>query len=369
MAQTPYSSHLRLARNSLLVLAATIGATIPTQSLVAGNGIASSDIARALEKLEDPSVPAMGPGETPVDPPTWAPIRSMESKGFPGKGLLQHPMVYIGEGCNTIFVIDRGRVVWTYSTGKGWEYDDVWLLSNGNVLFARMSYAEEVTPSKHIVWHYDSPKGREIHTVQPLGLDRVLFVENGLPPRLRVINTGTGAIEVDHELEARSTTDVGTIHAQFRRARMTATGTYLIPYLELGKVVEYNRAFKEVWSYSIPTPWAAVRLHNGNTLITDEQDALTREVNPRGETIWEVKLKDLPPNLVEGGSQSCARLQNGDTVLCSRGAAGRGCQLVEINSKKEVIWALYDWRDLGPASGIQLLDEPGIPEHPGDLER
>lgn len=202
-----------------------------------------------------------------------------------------------------------------------------------------------------------------------MGLDRVLFVENGLPPLLRIVNTKSGATEAEHELEAKSATDVRTVHAQFRRARMTAKGTYLIPYLELGKVVEYDPSFKEVWSYSIPTPWAAVRLHNGNTLITDEHDELTREVNPKGETVWEMKLAELPPKLVEGGSQSCARLQNGDTVLCSRGAGGRGCQLVEVTTGKMVVWALYDWKDFGPASGIQFLDQPGIPEDPGELER
>ena len=359
----------RVARTPQFLVAAVIAAVFAGPPLVASMGTADPDIAPALAKLEAPSVPAMGPGETPVDPPTWHAYPAMESRVYPGEGLRQHPMVYIGEGCNTIFVVDQGKIVWTYATGKGWEYDDVWLLSNGNVLFTRMSYVAEVTPDKQVVWRHDCPKGHEVHTVQPLGPDRVLYVENGLPPRLRVVNTRTGATEVDHELEAKSATDAGTVHAQFRRARMTSAGTYLIPYLELGKVVEYDQAFRQVWSYAIASPWAAVRLRNGNTLITDERDALTREVNPQGQTVWEIKLSELPPHLIEGGSQSCARLHNGDTVLCSRGAGGQGCQLVEVNPRKEVVWALYDWRHLGPASGIQLLDEPGIPEHPGDLER
>ena len=40
----------------------------------------------------------------------------------------------------------------------------------------------------------------EIHTCQPIGLDKVMFVVNGLPPRLMVVNIKTGAVEVDHEL-------------------------------------------------------------------------------------------------------------------------------------------------------------------------
>jgi hypothetical protein len=39
----------------------------------------------------------------------------------------------------------------------------------------------------------------------------------------------------------------------------------------------------------------AIRLHNGNTLITDERDELTREVNSKGDTVREFKLSE--PNL------------------------------------------------------------------------
>jgi hypothetical protein len=46
-------------------------------------------------------------------------------------------------------------------------------------------------------------------------------------------------------------------------------------------------------------------------------------------------------------------------------------QVLEVSPEKKVIWALKAWTDpdLGPASSIQLLDEPGTPENPGDLQR
>ena len=155
------------------------------------------------------------------------------------------------------------------------------MLSNGNILFSRMQYVAEVTPNKQVVWRYDAPPGTEIHTCQPIGLDKVLFVENGLPPKLMIVNIKTKAVEVQHDLPAPSLTDTKTVHAQFRRVRYTAKGTYLVPFLEMGQVVEYDKKFKEIWKYEIPTPWAAIRLKNGNTLITDEREKVTREVNPR----------------------------------------------------------------------------------------
>jgi hypothetical protein len=46
-------------------------------------------------------------------------------------------------------------------------------------------------------------------------------------------------------------------------------------------------------------------------------------------------------------------------------------QVLEVTPEKKVVWALSEWKnpDLGPASSIQLLDEPGTPENPGDLQR
>lgn len=320
---------------------------------------------KVLARFSAPDVPELGPAETPVDPLKFD---GQPPSGLPGNGMSEHPMMYIGEGYNKILVVVGGKIVWTYSTGPGWEYDDAWMLSNGNVLFTRMQYVAEVTPEKQVVWHYDAPAGTEIHCCQPIGLDKVLFIENGLPPHLKVVDIHSGQVEVDHILPCPSLTDRGTVHAQFRRVRYTANGHYLVPFLEMGRVVEYDKDFNEVWSYNIKSPWAAIRLKNGNTLITDEQDVLTREVDPKGNTVWEIKRGDIPQEYWYGGSQSCVRLSNGNTIMCSRGF-GNGPQLVEVTPDKKVVWVLQDWANFGPATAVQILDEPGVPERPGDLER
>jgi outer membrane protein assembly factor BamB len=319
----------------------------------------------ALPMFTAANVPEVGPEELPIDPPRWIVSTNETDPSLPGGGLARHPMLYIGEGCNKMFLVNQGKVIWTYSTGKGWEYDAIWLMSNGHILFSRQSWAGEVTPQKKLVWRMDAPKGTEIHTVQPLGLDKVLLMRNGTPPKLMVIDKRTGAVEVD-----RAMPDDGKgVHAQFRRLRMTAQGTYLIPFLQAGKVIEYDKNFDEIWSYKINSPWAAVRLHNGNTLITDEGDALTREVNPKGETVWEIKLSELPAEFRLADSQSCVRLANGNTILCSRGGGGKKPQLVEVTPDKKVVWVLNDWKNLGPATAAQILTDPGVPESPGALQR
>jgi hypothetical protein len=319
-----------------------------------------------LGRFTAADVPAIGSDEAEAPAGKWT--NAVTPPGLPGKGLAQHPMLYIGEGYNKMFLINGGKVIWTYSTGRGNEYDDIWMLSNGNILFSRMQYVAEITPKKEVIWRYDAPPGTEVHCCQPIGLEKVVFIQNGLPPKLMVVNIKTKAVEVEHALPAKSPTDPKTVHPQFRRVRYTAQGTYLVPFLTMGKVVEYDKNFNEVWSYEIKSPWAAIRLKNGNTLITDESDKLTREVNSKGETVWELKPEDLPAEYRFINTQTCTRLVDGNTIICSRGGSGKGPQLVEVTPDKKVVWVLQDWKTLGPATAVQVLDDPGVPENPGESE-
>lgn len=320
-----------------------------------------------LELFTAPNVPQKGPEEKDIDPFNWEVAKEGTPEHFPGNGLAEHPMLYIGEGCNRIYLVNEGKVIWTYDTGTGNELDDIWMKKNGNIVFSRQHWCGEVTPDKRLVWRYDAGEMEEMHTMQPLDEDRVLMMINAFPPRMVICNTKTNEILCEKEvpydrLEAR-------VHGQFRRFRMTADNTLLVPYLKFNKVVEYDLDFNEVWRYEINKPWAAIRLQNGNTLITDELDRLTREVNPAGETVWEIKLDDLPEEYRMKECQSCVRLKNGNTILCSVADKGKGPQLVEVNPQKEVVWVLQDWKNLGPATAIQVLDDPGDPEVPGECER
>jgi hypothetical protein len=344
----------------LAVCSATLGQQAP-----AAKTSKATPLMSLLDRFTAPDVPVLGPGETAVPPLKWdKPI----PPGLPGNGIAQHPMLYIGEGYNKIFLVNQGKIIWTYSTGPGWEYDDVWMLSNGNILFTRMQYIAEVTPKKEVVWRYDAPEGAEIHACQPIGLDKVMFIQNDLPPKLMVVNIKTKKVEVQHELPAQSLTDRGTVHGQFRHARYTAQGTYLVSFLVMGQVVEYDKNFKEIWKYETKQPWAAIRLKNGNTLITEEKGIVTREVNKKKEIVWEVRPGDLPEAYRYIDTQTATRLANGNTVICSRGDNGKGPQLVEVTRDKKVVWVLWDWANFGPATAVQILDDPGIPEIPGQSE-
>ena len=300
-------------------------------------------------------------GESPVD-----------------RSAARHPFLYAGEWDTrkpqeqSIFIVRDGKIVWQYSMplhpkpGANQEFDDATLLSNSNVIFSRMSGAGMVSPDKKLLWDYPAPPGTEIHSCQSIGKDRVLIMRNGNPAQAMIINTATGKIEKEIPIP---TTVTGT-HGQFRHIRMTPADTLLVPHLGEGKVVEYNLDGKVLWSVEAKSPWQAVRLKNGNTLIAGDWSRYAREVNPKGEAVWEFTQADVPGETL-GNIQTADRLANGNTVLCCWIAGDNNTslwpgtiQVFEVTPARKIVWALSSWKnpDLGPATSIQLLDEPGPPE-------
>ncbi len=195
----------------------------------------------------------------------------------------------------------------------------------------------------------------------------MLFIRNGDPAMLFVMNKRTNEIERQFELAVAHPQGV---HLQFRHASLTDAGTVLIPHKDLNKVCEYDEHGKVLWSCEFPVnPWYAVRLPNGNTLVCGK--GLVREINPAGETVWELTpVNDLPYYRVTG-LQTVQRLKNGNTLLNNwlnqwspTTAASSTVQAWEVTPDKKVVWALRSWDNpnLGPSTTIQLLDEPTVPE-------
>jgi hypothetical protein len=320
------------------------------------------------------------PAPTPAAPPNSPAM-------LPGLGLAQHPFLYAGEWDyrkpdQTMFLVRGGKVVWTYSIpikGAGGvlqEWGDATLLSNGNIVFSRKTGAGIVTPAKKLIWNYDAPKGTEVHIIQPLGLDRVMMVQNGNPAKAMIINIATGATEKEIVLPVDKP---DTPHGQFRSVRLTKAGTFLAAHMDWGKVAEYDATGKEIWSVAIASPWAALRLKNGHTLISSNA-GFVREVNPQGETVWEYTRQDAAAAGIRiFVCQGLNRLANGNTVIANWCANGikdpkqwpTSVQFLEVTPEKKLVWALRSWdapADFGPATTLQLLDEPGVPEN-GDLQR
>ena len=230
----------------------------------------------------------------------------------------------------------------------------------------------EVTPDKTVAWQYIGPDNTEIHSLQPIGLDRVLLAQNGNPAVALLINKTTNTVEKTYTIPVARP---DSVHGQMRRARLTAAGTLLVAQMDSAKVVEYDETGKVLWSVPVDSPWGAVRLKNGNTLISSNK-GFVREVSPAGATVWEVTAADFPGYAIKN-IQEVTRLANGNTLI-SNWVAGaykppewpKTVQFFEIAPDKKIVWALSSWDspNLGPATSMQLLDQPGLAEN-GDLQR
>jgi PQQ-like domain len=322
--------------------------------------------------------PAAGPTTAPATQPVVS-----ASHGSLG----DHPFLFVGEENQNIYMVNGGKVIWTYTlpkpapsplSKKGFnELDDIWRLTNGNILFDTGIGAMEITyPDKIVVWHYDGPPGVQIHSVQPIGADRVLLMQNGTPAKMMIFNTITNQVVWSMVVHTKDDTTFTfkNIHSEFRHVRMTAAGTILVPQMNLEVVREYTTDGKIIWSVPAQSPWAAVRLKNGDTLISENQKGDVIEVNPAGKTVWEVSNKDMPPGIKLMTVQGCDRLANGDTLICNWSGKKADwktmAQVIEVTPDKKVVWVMRDYQDIpAPGTAIQFLDEPGIPEIPGDLQQ
>lgn len=316
---------------------------------------------------------------------------------LPGDGLKQHDFIFTGEfdtrkKVATISLVQGGKVTKTYQipttdpvTKQLSEFSDMHRLSDGDVLFAYKTGWRKVDADGNTIYDFKCPPTAtnangsvvysECHSAQPIGNDKVLFMLNGMPAKLCLFNIATKTMEMEHVMQTKEPVTAASIHGQFRNVRMTKQGTYLIAHMNLNKVVEYDTNWNVIWqSTNAPSVWQAVRLPNGNTMVSGNAHAFVREISPDDKIVWQFGNEDLKGTGIQlYGVHQCERLANGDTVLCNWVAGTKGLnktndwpktvQAIEVTPDKKVVWALREWSnpDLGTASEIQMLDEPGNP--------
>jgi len=268
---------------------------------------------------------------------------------------------YLVLGGKTAIIGEDSKAAWEYSGGSR----DGFVLPNGNVLIAYSDRVEEVTRDKQIVFSYKrSKENSEIGTTQRLYNGNTLVTELGARPRLLEVDP-KGNIMLDVPLQP----ETDNAHMQTRMARQLRNGNYLVPHLLAFAVKEYSpdgkvvRVFKtdfeelggrkaENW------PFTAIRLDNGNTLVSLTHGNKVVELNPQGEIVWKAINDDVRGLFQDPcGSQ---RLANGNTVVGSH-AANKGISMVELTPEKKIVWT----SDHPLAAGVhhfQILTTNGKPE-------
>src|SRR4029079_10401095 len=82
-------------------------------------------------------------------------------------------------------------------------------------------------------------------------------------------------------------------------------------------------------------PFTAIRLDNGNTLVSLTHGNKVAEFSPHGEVVWKVMNDDVQGLFKD--PCGCQRLANGNTVIGSH-AANTGVSMVEVTREKKIVW-------------------------------
>jgi len=289
----------------------------------------------------------------------------------------QHPVLCCDYNGDKVCIVSaKGEIEWQIEARHP---QDCWLLPNGNILFADMNGAKEVTKDKKVVWEYhqelkvkshviqkqkdgktvekDIEEAVECHACQPLPNGNVLIVECGTSRLIEVNRAGMIAKEIKLVTKPEI-----RLHNQFRGARKTTDGHYIVCFKGEGKIVELDgdgKVLREV--PVVGDPHGAVQLANKNLLITCGDGHKVVEVDPAGKTVWELNENDLPGNTLRLMA-GCNRLPNGNTLFCiylGHGHIGQQAQVIEVTPDKKVVWEMKDHANFKTINQIMALDVPG----------
>ena len=276
-----------------------------------------------------------------------------------------------------IAIVDAaGKIEWEHKIA---DLHDLHRLPDGNIL-AQLSWTRivEIDPrSNKIVWEYDAKKSNgndkkplEVHAFQRLADGVTLIAESG-PARL---------IEVDRDGKLLRTVKLQVAnprpHTDTRLVRKLDSGNYLVCHESEGAVREYDATGKVVWDFPVPlfgqkprgghgpeawgnSVFAALRLPNGNTLVSTGNGHSVLEVTPKLDIVWHLKQDDLP-GIKLAWVTTLQVLPNGNIVLGNCHAGPDHPQIVEITRDKRVVWTFRDFTHFGNAvSNSQILDVKG----------
>jgi outer membrane protein assembly factor BamB len=256
---------------------------------------------------------------------------------------------------------------------------DLHVLADGHIMVQQgAAKVVEIDPAtKNVVWSYDSAasngnagKKVEVHSFQPLADGNVMIAESG-PVRI---------IEIDRQgkllKEIKLKVDHPHPHRDTRLVRKLENGNYLVCHEGDGAIREYDDGGNVVWQYDVPLfdrkpagghgpeawgnqAFAAVRLPNGNTLISTGNGHGVVEVTRDKEIVWRLEQRDLP-GVVLAWVTTIEVLPGGNYAI-GNCHAGRGQPLVvEIEPKtKQVVWKFDQHSTWGDSVSNTLLLDAG----------
>lgn len=268
-------------------------------------------------------------------------------------GTLEGRVLAAGSG-RVLILSPSGEVLWEQKTALA---HDVWMLPNGNVLYADGASVTEVTPEKKVVFQYKAEvqKGGGSYACQRLADGKTLVGENSTGRLLEVDPAG----KVVFTLQT-SPAKEGQ-HHNMRMVRKLENGNYLVCHSGGKTVKEYTPKGEVVLEIKEDNiAFAAIRTAKDTTLVSSLNHI--REYDAKGTKVWEFANTDIPDVKI-GAMTGMHLLPNGNIAAGCYAAYknGAGTGLFEITREKKLVWRYSNPKADGSMMAIQVLDKEGKP--------
>jgi len=277
-----------------------------------------------------------------------------------------------GKGVAIVDPANNNKVLWLHKIGA---VHDLHLLDNGNILTQDgWNKVIEIAPDKSIVWQYDSAKANgnegkkvEVHAYQRLANGSTMIAESGAARFIEVDSDGKLLKSMPMQVSKPHA------HTNTRLVRKLDNGNYLVAHEGDQVVKEYNKDGKVVWQFKVPLfgkkpagghgpeAWggkvfSAIKLKNGNYLISTGNGHSVLEVTPEKKIVWHLKQNDIP-GVTLAWVTCLQELDNGNFIIGNCHAGPDNPQIIEVNRDKKLIWKFQDFKTFGNSlANVIILD-------------
>ncbi len=210
----------------------------------------------------------------------------------------------------------------------------------------------EVNPRGETVWNYVS-KCPQVLGCERLANGNTLVAEQG-PCRVVEVNPQGGVVHATN-----LSTNQSGYHLQVRNVHKLKDGHILAAHEGEGAIREYELDGRVAWEYTgVTNTGEALRLENGNTLISGATQKRLIEVSPEHKVVWEFTADDAP-DLNLTWVSSIQILKNGNYLVGNflRGQEGKGAHAFEVTRDKKVVWTLADHKQFRSVTTVRAVDE------------
>ncbi len=268
---------------------------------------------------------------------------------------------FIMSGCssNRISIIEKltQKELWSHPLEKSQECNSAAMDAKGRVVYSYKQGAKLVTLDHKVVWDYQSGEKTELQCADVLPDGGYILGICGTPSKI---------VELDKKGKVRKEitfeTGIKHPHGQFRIITKTKKGTYIVPVMGGKTVLELDANGKEISRQTVEgNLFSAFELSDNKFMIScgDAHQLVSLDMKT-GEKQCRVAQNDIPGVSLLFVARICP-LSNGNYIICNwDGHAGevgvKEPQLVEIDTKNQVVWQLNEKKTFGKISTIQIVN-------------